>query len=113
MTRRAIAAAAKPAAAAEPAPLAVPVFSEDEYNKLLRVATDRRLLPRSYKIFIEQTERCIEQVLRRRYRTIRRVSIDVCALVLWCRANGLPISGIVRLRYAAEMLKAAAAQVGC
>jgi hypothetical protein len=88
-------------------PFAGPVFSEAEYRKLIHIAADRQLLPKNHAIYTTYVERCIEQVLRRRYRAVQRVPIDVFALALWCRANGLAISGAARLRYAAMLLQAA------
>jgi hypothetical protein len=90
-------------------PIAIPVFDEQEYCKLLHIAADRQLLPRSHTAFNALVERCIHQVLRRRYGAVQRVPVDTFALAAWCRANGLPITGAARLEYAAMLLRAATA----
>lgn len=83
--------------------IAVPYFESAEYEKLLRVAADRALLPPTYVQFVERVERHIETVLRWRYQ-IERVNVHVGTLVRWCRARGLPVSGAARQRYATMLL---------
>jgi hypothetical protein len=48
-----------------PTMIAVPIFSPEEYDKLLRVAVDRQLLPRSHAAYTALVERRIHQVLER------------------------------------------------
>jgi hypothetical protein len=72
--------------------------------KLKQLAADKDGLDETHEAWQRNAERS-ERALSRRGLLIRRVAIDVDALVLWCRARGKPVDGAARAEYTAEIVR--------
>jgi hypothetical protein len=78
-------------------------YDAAQWAKLKQVAADTANLDDSYEDWQHNAERT-ERELTRRGVQLRRVAIDVDALVAWCRQRGMPINGEARAQYTAELV---------
>jgi hypothetical protein len=75
-----------------------------QWSKLKQIAADAAALDDTHEDWQRNAERT-ERELSRQGLMIRRVAIDVDALVAWCRARGKPVNGAARAEYTAEMVQ--------
>lgn len=72
-----------------------------QWTKLKQIAEDAQELDDTHEDWQRNAERT-ERALRRRGFNLRRVPIDIDALVAWCQARGKPLNGESRVEYTAE-----------
>jgi hypothetical protein len=75
-----------------------------QWAKLKQVAVDPERLDDTHEDWQRTAERTERELARDGGLVIRRVPIDVDALVAWCRERGKPVDGPARSAYAAEMV---------
>jgi hypothetical protein len=76
-----------------------------QWAKLKQVAVDAAELDDTHEEWQRNAERTERELARGRGLVIRRVPIDVDALVAWCRERNKPVNGASRSAYAAEQVK--------
>jgi hypothetical protein len=90
-----------------PPQVALAWYDAAQWAKLKQVAEDADNLDDSY----EDWHRCaenLERELRRKGVAIKRVHIDVEALVGWCTSRKRPVNGEARSEYAAQLARSGA-----
>jgi hypothetical protein len=78
-------------------------YDAAQWAKLKQVAQDAAELDESHEAWQRNAERT-ERELSRRGLLIRRVPIDVDALVAWCQARNKPVNGASRAEYTSEVV---------
>ena len=88
--------------ASEPVSVAMAWYDAPQWAKLKQVAEDRDALDDSYEDWQHQAQQ-LERDLRSNGIEVKRVHVDVEALVTWCASNHRPINGEARSEYAAQL----------
>ena len=91
-------------AARQPQLVGLAWYDLAQWAKLKQVADDAADLDESHEAWKRNAERT-ERQLSRRGIIIRRVAIDIDALMDWCRQRGKPLNSASRAEYAAEMVR--------
>ncbi len=79
-------------------PVGIAWYDATQWAKLNEIAADADRLDESHEAWQQNAERTLQQ-LSGEGLVIRRVPIDVDALVKWCRAHNKPIDGKARAEY--------------
>jgi len=75
-----------------------------EWSKLKQVASDAENLDDTYEAWQRNLERT-ERELSAKGLVVRRVLIDVDALVEWCRAHNRVVNGAARAEYTSQIVR--------
>ena len=87
---------------AAPMNVAVAWYDSTQWAKLKLIAEDADNLDDTYEAW-QRNAKNLERGLRQKGIEIQRVSIDVDALVIWCKSPKKRITGEARSAYAAEL----------
>jgi hypothetical protein len=79
-------------------------YDAAQWAKLKQVAVDAAELDESHDAWQRNAERT-ERQLAQRGLVIRRVPVEVDALVAWCRARDKPVNAASRAEYTSEVLR--------
>jgi hypothetical protein len=85
-----------------PMKVAVAWYDATQWSKLRRIAEDAHILDDTYDAW-QRDAMNLERDLREKGIKVQRVSIDVDALVIWCKSHQKRINGEARSAYAAEL----------
>lgn len=85
-----------------PMNVAIAWYDATQWSKLKLIADDADNLDDTYEAW-QRNAMNLERELRKKGIEIRRVSIDVDALVIWCRSHQKRINGEARSAFAAEL----------
>ncbi len=77
-----------------------------QWAKLKQIAADAEQLDDTHEQWQRNAERT-ERHLAAQGMVVRRVPIDVDALVAWCRAQNKPVDGAARVEYTCQMVREA------
>jgi len=78
-------------------------YDPAQWTKLKQVAADAEQLEETREEWLRNVERT-ERKLTADGMVVRRVPIDVDALVAWCRGQNMPLDGAARAQYTSRML---------
>jgi hypothetical protein len=78
-------------------------YRREEWPKLLAAAADRGQLEDTYDEWLLSAEQLLSQLSAKGIE-LKKVDIDVDALIAWCRDKQLPLDGEARSRYVSEIL---------
>jgi hypothetical protein len=87
-----------------PAVVGIAWYDSVQWTKLKQIAADAQKLDDTHQDWqrnVEQTER----QLAADGMVVRRVLIDVDALVVWCHAQNRPVNGAARAEYTSRMVR--------
>ena len=87
---------------AGPMIVAVAWYDATQWRKLRLIAEDAHILDDTYDTW-QRNAINLERDLRQKGIEIKRVSIDIDALVIWCKSHQKRINGEARSEYAAEL----------
>jgi hypothetical protein len=79
-------------------------YDPAEWSKLKQVASDAENLDDTYEAWQRNLERT-ERELSAKGLVVRRVLINVDALVEWCRAHNRAVNGAARAEYTSQIVR--------
>jgi hypothetical protein len=79
-------------------------YEAEQWEKLREIAADPEQLEDAHADWLRHAEQ-VERDLRRRGIIIRRIPIDLGALVAWCRRNNRPIDAAARAEFTSERIQ--------
>jgi hypothetical protein len=77
-------------------------YKAEHYDAILRIMSDRHVLPRTFIEWRLQAE-AAEKKYQRMGKTVCRALIDPEAFAEWCRTKGLNIDAQARMQYASAV----------
>jgi hypothetical protein len=81
-------------------------YDPAQWAKLKEIATDPDHLDESHEAWQRMAERTLQELTAQGY-AVRRVPIDVDALLQWCRAHNKAIDGKARAEYTSQIIMGA------
>lgn len=87
------------------AKLGVAWYRRDQWQKLLSASVDNEDLEETYDEWEKQAEAKICD-LRLRGQVIKKVDVDIDALLKWCQEKRIPLNSSARAKFVAERLRA-------
>jgi hypothetical protein len=79
-------------------------FDREQWQRLTEVVENRGELDDTYEKW-EQGAREALRNFERQGQSVEKVHINVGALVIWCKAKGVPVNGKLRSEYVASLLR--------
>jgi len=79
-------------------------YDSTQWTKLKQIAADTEQLDDTHQEWKRNVEQ-MERQLAADGIVVRRVSIDVDALVAWCRAQSKPVDGAARAEYTSRIVR--------
>lgn len=83
-------------------------YRPDQWARLFEVSVDRAGLEPSFESWEAGAKHRLQE-LRERGLDVRRIDVEVEALVRWCEVEGCELDGRARAQYVAEMARARSA----
>ena len=81
-------------------------YRREDWSLLREIASDRTKLDDSYEAWLAGAQKTLLDLAVAGV-AARRVSVDVEALVRWCRAEGRPVDSAARAAFVADQLRRA------
>ena len=81
-------------------------YRREDWSRLREIASDRTNLDDSYEAWLAGAQKTLLGLAVAGV-AARRVSVDVEALVRWCRAEGRPVDSAARAAFVADQLRRA------
>ena len=81
-------------------------YRREDWSRLREIASDRTNLDDSYEAWLAGAQKTLLDLAIAGV-AARRVSVDVEALVRWCRAEGRPVDSAARAAFVADRLRRA------
>jgi len=81
-------------------------YRREDWSRLREIASDRTNLDDSYEAWLAGAQKTLLDLAVAGV-AARRVSVDIEALVRWCRAEGRPVDGAARAAFVADQLRRA------
>ena len=81
-------------------------YRREDWSRLREIASDRTNLDDSYEAWLAGAQKTLLDLAVAGV-AARRVSVDVEALVRWCRAEGRPVNSAARAAFVADQLRRA------
>jgi len=81
-------------------------YRREDWSRLREIASDRTNLDDSYEAWLAGAQKTLLDLAIAGV-AARRVSVDVEALVRWCRAEGRPVNSAARAAFVADQLRRA------
>ena len=81
-------------------------YRREDWSRLREIASDRTNLDDSYEAWLAGAQKTLLGLAVAGV-AARRVSVDVEALVRWCRAEGRPVNSAARAAFVADQLRRA------
>ena len=79
-------------------------FRAEQYEMLRALAADSDKMANTYEEWLANITKTMDH-LRQNGMVVRRVDVEVTALVAWCEQRGIPLDGKARSIYAAEHVR--------
>ena len=87
----------------EPMGIAMAWYRADQWSLLRAVSTDREELEGTYAEWLATASRQVRE-LQARGLQVRKIDVEVAALVRWCNSQGRAVDGEARAEYAGHGL---------
>ncbi len=81
-------------------------YRREDWSRLREIASDRTNLDDSYEAWLAGAQKTLLGLAVAGV-AARRVSVDIEALVRWCRAEGRPVDSAARAAFVADQLRRA------
>ena len=81
-------------------------YRREDWSRLREIASDRTNLDDSYEAWLAGAQKTLLDLAIAGV-AARRVSVDIEALVRWCRAEGRPVDSAARAAFVADQLRRA------
>jgi len=81
-------------------------YRREDWSRLREIASDRTNLDDSYEAWLAGAQKTLPDLAVAGV-AARRVSVDIEALVRWCRAEGRPVDSAARAAFVADQLRRA------
>ncbi len=81
-------------------------YRREDWSRLREIASDRTNLDDSYEAWLAGAQKTLLDLAVAGV-AARRVSVDIEALVRWCRAEGRPVDSAARAAFVADQLRRA------
>lgn len=85
--------------------LGVAWYRRDQWQQLLSASVDNEDLEETFDEWEKAVEASIRD-LRLKGQAIKKVDVDIDALLKWCQEKRIPLNGSARARFVAERLRA-------
>jgi hypothetical protein len=79
-------------------------YDSVQWTKLKQIAADAEQLDDTHEKWMRNVERTERQLVAEGM-IVRRVPIDIDALVAWCRAQNQPVNGAARAEYTSRIVR--------
>jgi hypothetical protein len=79
-------------------------FDLKQWKRLTEVVENRNELDDTYKQW-EQSALDAVRTIERQGKKVERVHVEVESLVAWCKEKGLPVNGLSRAEYVAQIMR--------
>ena len=81
-------------------------YRREDWSRLREIASDRTKLDDTYEAWLAGAQKTLLDLAIAGV-AARRVSVDIEALVRWCRAEGRPVDSAARAAFVADQLRRA------